>query len=727
MPRTILVSNRLPVQVQLERGQLDVRSSSGGLASALGGVHEDGESLWVGWPGDVSRLDDRQRLALAQRLCAQRIVPVALSAAEIARYYDGFSSGVLWPLCHYLLDTVRVDAARDFATYEVVNRRFADAVAAEWRPGDLVWIHDYQLFLVPAMLRQRIPEARIGFFLHIPFPSSEVLRTLPWRDVILRGMLGADVVGLQTDTYAFHFGYATAQLLGLEPGTDAVKYEDRTVRFGSWPIGIDAAHYEALAREPEVVAAAARLREDAGGRTFVLGVDRLDYTKGVPRRLLAIERLLERSPAARLRMHFTQLAVPTRERVDAYARHRSEVQELVGHIDGQYGTATRAPVHLMHRSVSPRELAALYRAADVMLVTPLRDGMNLVAKEYVASRYDDRGVLVLSELAGAADELQEALLVNPYDLDGVAAAIQRAMQMPLDEQATRMRILRARVRRGDVHAWARRFLEDLAAPDPEATPVVPQAKRPSLTTALADVASQRLLLLLDYDGTLVPIVSQPALGLPDERLRGLLRALAARHEVHILTGRSRDSITAMLGDLPIGLHAEHGLWSRRNGEWHPEAAVDLSWRPAVLALLTELSRRTHASTLEAKDACVTWHYRGVEPQLARARLSELRNRLSRLPEHDRFEVMSGRKALEIRPLGANKGILAQKLAARFPPGAIVAAGDDTTDEQTFAALPPEAITIRVGARRSAARFHVDEVRGLRTALEQLAQLEQEAA
>ncbi len=720
MPRTILVSNRLPVSVQVERGVLDVRASSGGLASALRGVHADGESLWVGWPGDVSRLDDRQRAALAQRLTAMRIAPVYLTAPEISRYYDGFSNGVLWPLCHYLLDTVRVDAGRDFATYEEVNRRFADAVCAEWRPGDRIWVHDYQLFLVPGLLRRRLPDARIGFFLHIPFPSSEILRTLPWRDAILRGLLGADLVGFHTDTYAFHFGYATAQLLGLEPCTDAVRYEDRVVRFGSWPIGIDAEHYEALARAPEAEATAARIRQEAAGRTVVLGVDRLDYTKGVPRRLLAIERLLERWPPARTRLHFTQLAVPTRERVDAYARHRSEVQELVGRIDGQYGTATRAPVHLMHRSVSPRELAALYRAADVMLVTPLRDGMNLVAKEYVASRWDDRGVLVLSELAGAADELAEAILVNPYDLDGVAAAIQRAMQMPAEEQEARMRLLRARVRRGDVRSWAQRFLEDLAAPDPDPAPRTSAAARPSLAAALADVAAQRLLLLLDYDGTLVPIVAQPALGLPDARLKVLLRALAERHEVHLVTGRSRGSIEAMLGELPIALHAEHGLWSREGGVWVPEAAVDLSWRPAVEALLGQISRRTQASMLEIKDACLTWHYRGVEPQLARARLSELRHRLMRLPEHDRFEVLAGRKAIEIRPLGAHKGTLASKLATRFAPGAIVAAGDDTTDEQIFAALPPEALTIRVGEGRTAARFHAEDVLGLRTELERLA-------
>jgi trehalose 6-phosphate synthase/phosphatase len=471
MSRMLIVSNRLPVTVRAEHGELRVTRSTGGLATALRGVHSQRESLWIGWPGDTARLSALPRQKIDAELAGMRAAPVYLDADEHHRFYDGFSNGVLWPLFHYLLDKVNLDAQPDWEAYRSVNERFAAVVSDHYRAGDTIWIHDYQLMLLPALLRRRFPAAKIGFFLHTPFPSAEVFRILPWREQILEGLLGADLVGFHTASYRLRFLAAAARVLGLDPGEDALEHEGRTVALGVHPISVDVGEIERLTSDPEVRAEAERIRAEARGRKIVLGIDRLDYTKGIPRRLLAIERFLEREPELRYQVRFLQLAVPTREEVSAYADYRSVVHEMVGRINGRYGSVDETPIHYLNRSLPFEQVVALYLAADVMLVTPLRDGMNLVAKEFVATRVNDDGVLVLSEFAGAAVELETALIVNPYDIEAVASTISRALRLPADERRARMVRLRQRVHEYDVHAWAREFVGHLSrTPDDSATP-----------------------------------------------------------------------------------------------------------------------------------------------------------------------------------------------------------------------------------------------------------------
>jgi trehalose 6-phosphate synthase/phosphatase len=475
--RLVLVSNRLPITVRSEHGRASVVRSSGGLASALRTPHELTGGLWVGWPGDVSRMSPSERAETDVAIGALNCVPVHLTPSEIAHYYDGFSNAVLWPLLHYRIDKVNLDAERDWTVYEAVNRRFAERVAAAWRPGDVVWVHDYQLALVPDMLRALVPNATIGFFLHVPFPPAELFNVLPWRSEIVRGILGADLVAFHTEGYRRNFCAAAAQLLGHEQRGSAVSWEGRVVRISVAPIGVDAAELEALASSAEVEREAARLVSDARGKRIILGVDRLDYSKGIPRRLLAYDRCLTRNPSLREKLLFIQLAVPTREKVGAYTELRRDVNELVGRINSHHGTATGGPLQLLYRSVPLTQLVALYRAAHVMAVTPLRDGMNLVAKEYVASRVDGDGVLVLSEFAGAAAQLREALVVNPYDLGAVSSAIVAALDMPEHTRRARMAALRTQVADEDVSAWVARSLEELDAARPyrDLDPVVPVA------------------------------------------------------------------------------------------------------------------------------------------------------------------------------------------------------------------------------------------------------------
>ena len=463
--RLLIVSNRLPVTAAVDAGRILLAEAGGGLATGLGGWHGQSEALWIGWPGDVSRADPAERDSMQRKLRDQRVEPIFLSAEEVERYYDGFSNRVLWPLFHYQIDRVPVDPT-GWDAYRRVNEKFADAVAGTYRSGDAIWVHDYQLMLLPWMLRRRLPDARIGFFLHIPFPSSEVFRILPWRREILRGLLGADLVGFHTTAYLRHFAVSLQRIDSIDVRGDRVHLEDRTIRLGVFPMSVDTAAFESLARDPEVAAEAAAMREDAGGRRILLGVDRLDYTKGIPRRLLALDRLFAKEPALRDELRYIQIAVPSREKVDSYQLFRREVEEAVGRINGASATLRSTPIHYMHQSVTRRQLVALYCAADVMIVTPLRDGMNLVAKEFIASRVDEDGVLVLSEFAGAADELADAVVVNPYDVEAVRRAIKQALTMDERLRRERMASLRRRVQEHDVHQWAARFMDCLTASEP---------------------------------------------------------------------------------------------------------------------------------------------------------------------------------------------------------------------------------------------------------------------
>jgi trehalose 6-phosphate synthase/phosphatase len=723
--RLLIVSNRAPVTVRVEDGQVQVDRSSGGLATGLAGPHEQSGGLWIAWTGAPGDLPPDQAAALEARLEALRIVPVPLSDDEVARYYEGVCNGVIWPLFHYLVDRVPLDITDD-DIYERINERFAEAVAAHYRPGDLVWVHDYQLMRVPALLRRRIPDARIGFFLHIPFPSSELVRILPGRERLLEGLLGADLIGFHTAAYMRHFASSVLRVLGIGTELDRLTWAHRPVRLGVFPMGIDAASFATLAGEPPVIEEAETLR-GGGNLRLLVGIDRLDYTKGIPRRLLAFEALLRAHPDLRERIRLIQVAVPSRENVEAYQEFRNQVDALIGRIHGAFATPQWAPIHYLVRGLSEREVVALYRAADVMLVTPIRDGMNLVAKEFLASRSDGEGVLVLSEFAGAAQELAEALHVNPYDIGATAETYYRALAMPPGERRARMRALRRRVAAYDVHRWVDTFLGALEA----ATTAPPAASSgPSPATTIEALlrrlrAAAHLVLLLDYDGTLVPFARTPELAVPDDDLRGLLRALAVRPHtaVHVVSGRPRETLESWLGDLPIGLHAEHGLWSREAGapDWTAPPFPPATWRPAVLAILQDFAARTPGSLVEEKTASLAWHYRAADAEYGASQANELRVHLMQLLSNEPVELLAGDHVIEVRPHGLQKGRIALEVSASAPARAVfVGMGDDRTDEDLFAALPPDGVAIHVGSRPSQAAIWLSDTAAVRRFLRALA-------
>jgi trehalose 6-phosphate synthase/phosphatase len=720
--RLMIVSNRLPVNATLADGRVRLSRAAGGLATGLQAWHAESANLWVGWPGDVSAFNAEQSASLEKKLAERRVKPVYLSREEIERYYEGFANGVIWPLFHYLADRVPVEAT-GWEAYREVNAKFAEAVAEVYQPGDAIWVHDYQLLLLPALLRERLPDAQIGFFLHIPFPSSEVFRILPWRSELLRGLLGADLIGFHTFSYRRHFVASLLHVEGIEADVDFIQLGGRRARVGVYPMGVDAKAFDTLARDPAVVADAAAIRDDAGGRKILLGVDRLDYTKGIPRRLLSLERLLAEEPALQEQIRYVQIAVPSREGVESYRKFRRQVEEAVGRINGSQSTLRSTPVHYLHRSISRQQLAALYCAADVMLVTPLRDGMNLVAKEFVASRVDGDGVLLLSEFAGAASELGEALVVNPYDADAVAAAIKQALAMPLSERRARMESLRRRVFEHDVNRWAARFIEELRA-TAAARPKPERATGAALTRVIEALADTPLIVLLDYDGTLVPIARAPELAAPDPPLLSLLADLAARPEtaVHLVSGRRRTTLENWLGDLNVALWAEHGFWHRpaHDRDWEQAEAMPGEWLKRVYPILEQFTTATPGSLIEEKNASIAWHYRMAEPEFGTRQAHELRMLLGDTLSNQPLEVLEGKKVIEVRLRGVSKAVVSQRVLAEQDPAAtVLAIGDDRTDEDLFGALPDTSVTIAVGTGRTQAKYFVDDYRAVRNLLRML--------
>lgn len=683
-------------------------------------MHEAGDGVWAGWPGSLPSDRRASRAALGE-FRHRRLVPVKLPESLFEPYYHGFCNSLLWPLFHHFVRLPDVEPAW-WEAYRQVNARFARALTRVLQPGDRVWVHDYHLMVLPALLRRAVPDLRIGFFLHTPFPSSEVFRIIPWRRELLIGVLGADLIGFQVYDHLRHFRSSVARILDLDTVEEHVALENRTVRLGAFPVGIDPDRFHFCAtNDPEALAERHELDVALAGRRLVLGVDRMDYTKGIPQRLRAFERFLERYPSQRGRVEMVQVGVPTRLEVPEYQALRDEVEGMVGHINGRFGSQTWTPIKYLYRPIPFHRLCALYRAAHVGLVTPLRDGMNLVAKEYVAcQRGEGQGVLILSEFAGAAAELPEAVLVNPYDADGVAVALRRALNMARSEKRDRMAALTRRVWDGDVAGWGDSFLAALErsarGPLLEMPPRLTGDDRQQLLAAWAATADR--LLLVDYDGTLRTFTRRPQLARPDRELIGLLRSLAGLPgvEVAVVSGRDRSTLTRWLGRLPLSLIAEHGRWLRqRGGAWEDLlGGTAPPWLGTAEALVNQAAAAVPGSLVERKSASVAWHYRTANLEQAARRVEELVEALGALPGQPAPEVLRGHKVVEVRVAGVSKASAVVSLLARLPATELIlAAGDDRTDEDLFAQLPFSAWTVHVGSRSSRARFSVPDVPGFR--------------
>jgi trehalose 6-phosphate synthase/phosphatase len=723
MPRTLIVSNRLPTKVLRNEEGLTFQPSEGGLATGLGSIYRQGDNLWIGWPGLFVQ-DEAEEDHIREELREDNMAPVFLTEAEIRDFYEGFSNSTLWPTFHYFSEFAEYEQTH-WEAYVQVNQKFCEAVLAHAGPEDTIWVHDYQLLLLPEMLRQARPEASIGFFLHIPFPSQELIRVLPWRTELLRGMLGADLIGFHTFGYMRHFLSAVTHLLGYPAQNGQIETPNRSVRVDAFPMGIDYERYAQAAASPEAEEHQAEYREALRDTRVILSIDRLDYTKGIAQRLRAFDQLLQRYPEWRGQVSLIMLVVPSRDQVAQYASLKEEIDELVGRINAQYRTISWNPILYFYRSLPLEELAALYRLAEVALVTPMRDGMNLVAKEYVASRLDQRGVLILSERAGAARELSDALVINPTDVGQLVEAMHEALVMPEEEQIARMTAMQTLVKRYNVFSWTRLFMNQLAYTKMKQHTLATEKLDAAATTQLLTdfkAASQRLI-LLDYDGTLVGFHHNPQRAEPDQELRLLLRALTEvpNTRVVLISGRDRGTLDKWLGQLPVDFITEHGVWLRAAGEeWELFQAMQNDWMRDLRPVLELYVARTAGSFIEEKDYSLVWHYRRADADLGEVRARELLAHLAFMTANTDLQVMEGNKVLEIKNAGINKGTAAARWLARYPADFILALGDDRTDEDTFRALPPEAYTVKVGSTgRSLARFNIGSPAEVRQLLRKL--------
>ena len=602
--RLIVVSNRLPLTLhKTEEGWNTVRSS-GGLASAMNPLLDKTGGDWIGWAGGGEGEDSQERHAILKDWAEkEHCFAVDLPGDVAAGFYEGYANQTLWPVFHNFPSQLKFDA-KHWDAYVEANRIFSDAVVARYRPNDLIWVHDYHLILLPQMLRDKLPDAAIGFFLHIPFPSSEIFPVLPRREELLEGLLGADLLAFQTHGHLQQFRAALLRVLGMESRIAQVSVGSRPVRLEALPIGIAPDEYTRLLQEDRKTGQQyAEWVERYRGRRVLLAVDRLDYTKGVPERLRGYAHLLRSSPEFKEKVILIQIAVPTREGIDTYQDLRTEVNRLVGEINGKLGTPDWTPLVYINRSIERSELVALYKLAEVCWIGSLRDGMNLVAKEYVACKPEGDGVLVLSEFAGAAAEMGEALLINPYDEERTAATIKRALELDEQERHLRMTALHNRVLRNDVFHWGDRFLaalQDAVSERGRFIDTQPQRLRPGEIRD-AYLRANRRLLIFDYDGTLVPLMKRPQQAAPPPAVLDLLGVLASdpKNLVALISGRSAENLDRWFGSIPgVSLVAEHGaeIKLRSAARWESlRPQVQTDWKQTIIPILEHFTDRTPGS------------------------------------------------------------------------------------------------------------------------------------
>jgi trehalose 6-phosphate synthase/phosphatase len=710
--KLIVVSNRLPVTLVRDGDTWTAKASSGGLATAMEPVLKKAGGLWIGWSGDDGTLDPAERERILSGLSGGfSYRPVELDPGNAKAFYEGYPNQTIWPLFHYFPTRMNF-TAEGWDAYKKGNQAFCEAISGAVEGDEMIWVHDYHLMLLPECIREHSRKAKIGFFLHIPFPSSEIFAMLPHREDVLKGLLGADLIAFHTHHYLQHFRASLLRVLGVESRINSIDYEGRTIRMEVLPIGIAPDELPHLVEDdPETATHLRELRERYHGQQIIIAVDRLDYTKGIPQRMRTYRRLLTQHPGLNGKVVLIQVAVPSREGIGEYQDLRSELNELVGEINGALATAHWTPIVYLRQGVSRQELAALYALADVAWVTPLRDGLNLVAKEYCACKPDGNGVLVLSEFAGAAAEMGEALLVNPYNEDSVAETILRALNMDPAEQQTRINPMRKRVLRNNVFVWAERFIQSLAAAavPREVTPPVNFAE----VRAAYEKASRRIL-IFDYDGTLVPITDDPAWSRPSaDLIRNLTRLTAEpRNVVAIVSGRRSADMDRWLGGIEnLYLGAEHGLLVRNpfDKDWRTLKRLDpdLQWKDRIRPILEQFVDRAPGSFVEEKQFSLVWHYRRVEPEFGAWLAKELLALLENLMSDTDARPVYGKKIVEVKSRWANKGeFAAWLLEERGPADFVLAMGDDETDEDMFTRLNNSAFTVHIGHGRSRAAFRM---------------------
>jgi trehalose 6-phosphate synthase/phosphatase len=714
--RLLVVSNRLPFTAASEDGELVLHASPGGLVSGLtsylnAAKTSGNEYLWIGWPG--IEIDDKSRDKLKSKAAKQHALPVFIDANTMDRFYHGFCNSTIWPLFHYFPSFAKF-REEDWNDYVKVNEIFRDSIIKVAEPGDTVWVHDYHLMLLPRLLREKIPDLSIGFFLHTPFPSYDVFRTLPtkWRKQILEGILGADLIGFHTIDYTQHFLRCILRILGVDNNFGRLVVDDeRAIRVDTFPMSVDFQQIRETVKTSVAQSEARILRSSLGNLKTVLSLDRLDYTKGIKHRLEAFATFLSQYAEWQRRVVLLLSVVPSRLGSEHYQEMKEEIDKLVGNINGKFGTIDWTPIVYRYRFLPYNELLAVFAVSDIALVTPLRDGMNLIAKEYVASRSDQKGILILSEMAGASRELGEALIINPNDQSEIVEALKTALEMPEEEQVRRNQIMQTRLEHYDVIRWGQEFVSELGSVKQQQKQFNARLMDKSTKERLIkDYAqSERRILFLDYDGTLSPFKERPDTAIPGAILLGILNTLAEdfRNDLVIISGRQKSLLEKWFSGLTIGLIAEHGAWIKeKNKDWVPAIKVESNWKEKVLPIMRSHEDRLPGSFTEEKEFSLVWNFRSADPELASVRSKELADELSYFSENTDLQVLQASKSIEVRNIGIDKGTAAKLLLAEKAFDFVLAVGDDQADEDLFKVLPDKSYSIKVGLSKSYANYNL---------------------
>ncbi|XP_073159454.1 alpha,alpha-trehalose-phosphate synthase [UDP-forming] 1 [Henckelia pumila] len=677
--RLLVVANRLPVSA-VRRGEdsWSLEISAGGLVSALLGVKEF-EARWIGWAG-VNVPDEVGQKALTKALAEKKCIPVFLDEEIVHQYYNGYCNNILWPLFHYLglpqedrLATTRSFQSQ-FAAYKKANQMFADVVNQHYEEGDVVWCHDYHLMFLPKCLKEYNSRMKVGWFLHTPFPSSEIHRTLPSRSELLHAVLAADLVGFHTYDYARHFVSACTRILGLEGTPEGVEDDQgRVTRVAAFPIGIDSERFIRALEVPQVQEHIKELKERFSGRKVMLGVDRLDMIKGIPQKILAFEKFLEENPHWRDKVVLLQIAVPTRTDVPEYQKLTSQVHEIVGRINGRFGTLTAVPIHHLDRSLDFHALCALYAVTDVALVTSLRDGMNLVSYEFVACQDSKKGVLILSEFAGAAQSLGAgAILVNPWNITEVASAIGLALDMKADQREKRHRHNFDHVTTHTAQQWAEFFVSELNDTVIEAQQRIRRVP-PQLVVSDAIqryLQSKNRLLILGFNAALTEPIDIPGrrgdqIKEMDLKLHPELKAPLTRlcsdpnTTIVVLSGSDRSVLDDNFGEFNMWLAAENGMFLRSTkGKWMttmPEH-LNMDWVDSVTHVFEYFTERTPRSHFERRETSLVWNYKYSDVEFGRLQARDMLQHLWTGPiSNSSVDVVQGSRSVEVRAVGVTKG------------------------------------------------------------------------
>lgn len=706
--KIIIIANRLPVKIERNEDQFLIERSEGGLATGLGSLETEAEKYWIGWPG-IYTDEQSEKDEITAKLHELNFHPVFLSAGQIENYYEGYSNSTIWPLCHYFFSYIEYKAEY-WEAYKQVNTLFSNEALPFIQDGDIVWVQDYQLMLLPKMIRNEKPNANIGYFHHIPFPSYELFRVLPEREEVLEGLLGADLIGFHTHDYMRHFISAIYRVLDLNCSLDEINLNDRIVHVDAFPMGINYELYHEAPTLPAVKEKATLLRQKLGDKSIILSVDRLDYSKGILHRLSGFARFLENNPSYHEKVSLAMIVVPSRDSVGMYADLKMKIDQAIGEINGKYARLGWNPIYYFYRSFSFEELIAMYELADIALVTPLRDGMNLVAKEYLATKRNSTGILILSEMAGAAIELQDAIIINPNDTDEIEKAILQALTMSDTEEKERLQKMQAKISTHTVKKWANDFVQELVsikAQNKEILLKIVGKRQLNQIKKAYDDASSRLI-LLDYDGTLAPFVKNPEDAAPSERLLGLLQKMTAdtRNKVVINSGRNHQILDKWFNGLGLDFAAEHGVFYKDNGIWHKNILEKIIWDNEIIDILQHAIDKTPRSQMEQKDAALVWHYRKVDVWLAELRAQQLINALIGPCSRLNLQIVPGNKIVEIKPPDYNKGSEVLRRLQQQEYDFVLAIGDDTTDEDMFRALPPDGVSIKVGSFSPAAKYRI---------------------